>query len=115
MAYRDRVRFATATTGTGPVTVGAAASGFVTPATAGFVDGEELSYAIEDGTAWETGSGIYTAAGATIARTLEASSTGALLVLSGTATMFVSPTAGHLNKLPSRGKILALSIGMPLN
>ena len=94
MALYDRIKFTTATTGTGTITVGTAASGFRTPATASVTDGTQLiAYAIEDGTAWETGTGTYTSSGTTFSRTLSASSTGSLLNLSGSATVFFTPIA----------------------
>jgi hypothetical protein len=94
MALYDRIKFTTSTTGTGTITVGTAASGFRTPATASVADGTQLiAYAIEDGAAWETGTGTYTTSGTTFSRTLSASSTGSLLNLSGSATMYFTPIA----------------------
>lgn len=87
----DRVRFTTATTGTGAVTVGTAVPGFRTPATAGIPDGKPLSLFILDGTDWEDSTGVYTASGTTLSRTLRESSTGSLLNLSGNAVVIVSP------------------------
>jgi len=95
MALYDRIKFTTATTGTGTITVGSAASGFRTPATASVADGTQLiAYAIEDGAAWETGTGTYTTSGTTFSRTVSASSnTNNLLDLSGSATVFFTPIA----------------------
>lgn len=87
----NRCQFTTATTGTGPITVGSATSKFQTPASAGAVNGGVYSYAIEDGTAWEVGTGTYSTTGPTLTRTLIQSSTGALLSLSGSATVTISP------------------------
>lgn len=93
----NRVRQATATTGTGTVTLGAAATGCQTLAAAGAANGDIVSYFIEDGTAWETGTGTYTSAGTTLSRTLDRSSTGSLLNLSGSAVVTLAPIAPDFN------------------
>tara|TARA_R110000764_G_scaffold222_5_gene1025 strand:+ start:5717 stop:6934 length:1218 start_codon:yes stop_codon:yes gene_type:complete len=92
----NRAKVATATTGTGTITLGAAESGYQTFADAGLVDTNVVRYVIEDGTAWEIGSGTYTATGTTLSRTLDESSTGALLSLTGAAVVYVAATAADL-------------------
>ena len=92
----NRAKVATATTGTGTITLGSAESGYQTFADAGVVDADVVRYVIEDGTNWEIGTGTYTATGTTLSRTLGESSTGALLSLTGAAVVYVSVAADDL-------------------
>lgn len=102
--WADRVKVTTATTGTGTINLGAAVAGFRTFAaavTAGsLASGATVYYVIEDtGSAWETGSGTYTAGTPdTLTRTVSASSAGGTtaISLSGSAVVYIAPTAASL-------------------
>ena len=89
----NRAKVATASVGTGTITLGAAEGGYQTFADAGVVDANVVRYTIEDAGAWEIGSGTYTASGTTLTRTLDESSTGSLLNLTGEAVVFVTAAA----------------------
>ena len=95
--FADRVKVSTATTGTGTITLGAAETGFA--AVPSSLNGETVRFAIVDGSAYEMSSGTYTHAGTTLTRTLGSSSTGALLNLSGSAKVFLTPATADLQEL----------------
>ena len=101
----DLIRFTTATTGTGTLTVGGAVAPFMTPATYGapFASGTAVVfYSIIDtqGGNSETGTGTYTASGTTLTRTpITSTNSNSAINLSGTAQVnFTAIASAIVNK-----------------
>jgi hypothetical protein len=96
----NRAKMTTATTGTGTLTLGSASSGYQSFADAGVVDADVVQYVIEDGTAFEIGTGTYTASGTTLTRTVtESSNSGSTITLTGAAVVFVSAVEANIVQL----------------
>ena len=93
----NRAKMSTSTTGTGTITLGSAVSGFQTFEGAGITNGQTVRYAIEDGTAFEIGSGVYTSSGTTLTRSVtESSNSDSAITLTGNAQVFVTATVADL-------------------
>jgi len=100
--FADRVKVAVAsgTSGTGTVTLASAEAGYQSVPSS--LDGHTVRLVIEDGTAWEVSTGVYTHNGgsnSTLTRVLTSSSTGSLLDLSNSAKVFISASADDLDLL----------------
>lgn len=90
----DLAKMTTATTGTGTITLDAAASGFLSFAAAGVQSGETVRYGIRDGVHSEIGYGVYTASGTTLTRTVTSSTNSNTAInLSGSALVFICASA----------------------
>lgn len=111
--FFPRVRVACATTGQGTLTLGAAVSAAfqAMPAAA---NGHTVDYAIEDGSAWEEGRGVYTHSGTTLTRTLIASSTGSLLDLSGSAIVFTTIASDTMDDLHTELDLWIAETALPV-
>lgn len=93
----NRAKMSTSTTGTGTISLGSAISGYQSFANAGITNGQTVRYAIEDGTAFEIGSGTYTSSGTTLTRSVtESSNSDSAITLSGNAEVFVTATVADL-------------------
>lgn len=113
----NRAKMSTATTGTGTITLGTAEAGYQSFSAAGVVDGDVVSYVIEDGTSWEIGRGTYAATGTLLARSviLESSNADAALNLTGNAVVFVSAVAADFGISGSGGDALGTVTGGDLD
>lgn len=110
----NRAKMTTATTGTGTVTLGSAASGFQTFAAAGVSNGDVVQYVIEEGANFEIGTGTYSTSGTSLTRTVtESSNSDAAISLSGNATVSITAVADDYNRLQNGGstKVEATSTG----
>ena len=94
MALYNRVRVSTTTTGTGDVTLGPAFPGYQNFTQAGVPNGATVSYVIEDGTAWELGTGTFTSPDQlTRSSILESSNSDNTINLTGGAVVFIDALA----------------------
>lgn len=108
----DRARMSVASApGTGTIALGAAASGQLTLAQAGVVDGQTLPYGIKDGAAWEVGTGTYSAAGPTLTRGAEFSSVGGGAITAGAAAVVYLTLVGPPVPSPPAPPVAAGLIG----
>jgi len=90
----NRAKMTTLTVGTGTMVLLSAVAGYQSFTAAGVVNGDIVRYVIEDGTAWEIGTGTFTTVGLTLTRVVsESSNADAALNLTGSAVVFVSAVA----------------------
>jgi len=93
----NRAKMTTPTTGTGTLTLGSAVDGFQSFAAAGVANAATVAYIIEDGDAFEIGTGVYSTSGTTLTRVVEESSNAdAALNLTGSAQVFIGLTAAAI-------------------
>lgn len=101
--FHNRVRVATATAGTGTITLGQASAGYCSFSEGGVANGATVTYTIEDGTSFEVGRGVYDSSALTLTRAAILISKIAgqpadttPLTLSGSAVVFVTAAAEDL-------------------
>ena len=99
----NRAKMSTSTTGTGTITLGTAETWLSKFWDAGVTNGQIVRYVIEEDDAWEVGSGTYLSSGTTLSISLDESSTGSLLSLSGSAIVFLTAAAEDIQQPPSEG------------
>jgi hypothetical protein len=100
--FANRVKVATSTTGTGALTLGTPIESYQSFADGGILDGNSVRYTIVEANDWEVGTGVYTHSGTTMTRSLEESSTGSLMNLTGDAEVFITTAAVDIDNLGSR-------------
>jgi hypothetical protein len=116
MAYADRVKETSPTTGTGAIALAGAASGFRTFA-AGFTVGATMPYAISDAAGnWETGVGTLTGSTTLARTTVNYSSNGNALVSfpAGSKDVFCTLSAAQITAFQVSQDV-AFSTTIPLN
>lgn len=114
----DRVKETTATTGTGAYTLTGAVARFIAfSAVVPSLDGQSVSYAVEDtATGFEVGIGIYTLAGNTLSRAeIIMSSNGGAAVNwgNGTKIVWINAPASVQRNDTLQGQALALAHNTP--
>ena len=104
--FVDRTIFLPSSGGTGSFVVALAATGYLTPAQSGALDGSSYRYAAELRspmgviTDWEVGTGVYTAAGTTLTRSVEFSSnSNALVSFAAPPTVMLTALAADFDPL----------------
>lgn len=100
--FANRAKMSISSTGTGNVTLNAAEVGYQTFAQAGIVDSDSIRYIIEDGVAWEIGTGLMSSSATVMARTVEESSnSNNALNLTSSAKVLIGVTADDLDIGPT--------------
>jgi len=93
----NRASMTTITVGTGTLTLGAPLKGAQSFQSAGINSGDLVRYVLEEGDAWEIGTGSYSAAGPTLTRLPSESSVGGSAIpLSGTGIVYLAVTSDDL-------------------
>lgn len=84
-------RMTVASTGTGTITLGSAVSGCLSFADAGAINGDTVSYGIDDGAAAEVGRGVYTSSDTTLTRVpIVSTNSGSAIDMTSDAEVFIT-------------------------
>jgi hypothetical protein len=98
----------TTSTGSGTVIAGSATTGSIDFIQAGIQDGDTVSYGITDGNNSEVGRGVYTASASSLTRNpLKSTNSGSVLVLSGSAQVFITALAEDIGNVSDTGATTA--------
>ena len=74
VVFKNRVKVATSTTGTGTLTIGVAEGGYQTFVSSGVVDGDSVRYILEEDDNFEIGVGVVGSSGTSLTRSVIESS-----------------------------------------
>jgi hypothetical protein len=113
MAFHNRIKETTTTTGTGDYSLGGAQVGYNSFAT-WTSDGESIYYTCSDDVHWEVGLGTFHSSGNTITRTTILSTsnndTSPISWSSGNKSIWADVPAQYLNTVATTGKAIAMAI-----
>ena len=106
-------RMTISNSGTGDLTLSAAATGFLSFVGSGVSDGELVTYGIEDGSAREIGRGTYHSTGTSLTRTTVLKSTNSNVAISASvsAQVFITAAAEDFSLTTTPGTSAQIAIG----
>jgi hypothetical protein len=102
----NRVKVGITSTGTGTLSLATTAdTGYQTFAAAGIVAGDIVSYVIEDGTAWEVGTGTYSSTPTLTRTVINSSNANAAIAATATAKVFITPNVADFDSPEIRSSV----------
>lgn len=109
LKYFDKVREISQTSGTGNITLSNAPVLGYRSFSSVLINGDRFPYSIQDGSAWETGIGVYI--DGIFTRSLTASSTGSKIDFTAPIDVFMSPTAEVYDRLELNAIVMSIALG----